>query len=151
MVSCHANYPSFSSSLPHPLQANWHFHFKIASQAPLWIESNYAEKHQLILSEHNSFHHLSQSQQVSLFLKYLLNPVQEVIVTISLFQNGWMGSGIKKHSSEEPCRRGPMWDVDETGGEEFSRYMLEVQGMHFTALTHWWSCHRVYLGPKGPF
>lgn len=77
-----------SPSLPHPLQAKWHFHFKIASRAPLWIESNYAEKHRLILSEHNSFHHLSQSQQVSLFLKYLLNPVQEVIVAISLFQNG---------------------------------------------------------------
>lgn len=41
-----------------------------------------SRKGRLILSEHNSFYHLSQSQLLSLLLKTLLNLGQEVILAI---------------------------------------------------------------------
>lgn len=155
VLPCKLFLTQFSSSPLHPLQAKWHFHFKIASPAPLWIESNYAEKHWLILSEHNSFPHLSQSRQVSFSRSTYWIQSKKSLWPLYCFKMGeWLWDedmqfwGTLTQGARARCRwdwgsrvqRVEAWDLG---------YVFHTHKTHTHVL--WSLCHLVYPGPKGPF
>lgn len=58
----------------------------------------------------------------------------------------FLGSGntaLRNHVRDRPVKM-----ALRRRGQEFSQNMLQVQGMHFIALTHQWSCHWIY--PRTP-